>query len=393
MDSEILDPTPDDAGEEAKQPRRRCLNCHAKLAKKGTFCPRCAQRDNAGKVSLKELFIRFWVNFAHLDSKFTKMVWQLLLPARVTIEYFKGRQKRYPNPVQFFIVAMFFLFVATKIPGYGPTRHKNVVEMTRDEAKNQNNINIKPDGLYDLIKQQVTLRDLQLLYDSLPAQLRTPLTRQAVDTLILHAMDSTLELGLLDFTDSTGKDKQPQRGILDSVPINLINQSVRIATHDLVYLEPNQVAEKYHVDDWLHHVLLVQGLKSIKNPTGLMNNYLASMTWTLLAIIVFLSTVLALLYFRQRRYFVEHFVFLLHLYGGFILAATLGILIFKLTGWNWIWALLVLWAGIHNYKAMRKFYGQGRLKTLVKWGIFGMMHLLGFVLFFTLGLLVVLLLF
>ncbi len=95
----------------SKRPRRHCKNCGEKLSKRGNFCPSCSQRDFDGRVRMRDLLAKFFSNITHLDNKFVKMCWQLFIPARVTIEYFQGKIKRYPHPVQFFFIVMFFFLL------------------------------------------------------------------------------------------------------------------------------------------------------------------------------------------------------------------------------------------------------------------------------------------
>lgn len=40
------------------------------------------------------------------------MMWRLLIPARVSLDYFAGKIKQYPHPFQFFFVVMFFFLLA-----------------------------------------------------------------------------------------------------------------------------------------------------------------------------------------------------------------------------------------------------------------------------------------
>ena len=75
---------------------------------------------------------------------------------------------------------------------------------------------------------------------------------------------------------------------------------------------------------------------------------------------------------RQEFYFADHGVFTIHLYifSFIFLLAVFGLdSLKKLTGWNFInFLIFILFVGLlfYLYKAMRKFYGQGRFKTFLK---------------------------
>jgi hypothetical protein len=91
---------------------------------------------------------------------------------------------------------------------------------------------------------------------------------------------------------------------------------------------------------------------------------------------------LKLLYIRQRRFYAEHFIFLLHTHAFIYVMYTLLLLI-VVAGWfrGWLMTAMLLWVLAYTYLAMHRVYGQGWLKTLVKLGILGWSYF--FVLLFT----------
>lgn len=74
------------------------------------------------------------------------------------------------------------------------------------------------------------------------------------------------------------------------------------------------------------------------------------------------AALLALIYVRRRRVFVEHFIFSLH----FHTVVFVGFLLVLVVPWDWL--ILVVWAAfqVYLYLAMKRVYGQGWLKTLLK---------------------------
>jgi hypothetical protein len=86
------------------------------------------------------------------------------------------------------------------------------------------------------------------------------------------------------------------------------------------------------------------------------------------------ALLLKLLYVRRKQfYYVDHGIFAIHLYIFTFLILLLFILVREIrsvSGWSWIYwleALLLLFPFWYYYRAMRNFYGQSRLKTLVKY--------------------------
>ncbi|MGH2564596.1 MAG: hypothetical protein ACRDE5_08790, partial [Ginsengibacter sp.] len=91
----------------------------------------------------------------------------------------------------------------------------------------------------------------------------------------------------------------------------------------------------------------------------------------------FVALIFKLLYARQKRfYYVSHAIFTVHFYVFvfIIMLASLGISkIESFTGWQWLNIMNVLLSLItffYLYKAMRNFYGQRRMKTILKYIIF-----------------------
>jgi hypothetical protein len=86
-----------------------------------------------------------------------------------------------------------------------------------------------------------------------------------------------------------------------------------------------------------------------------------------------MALVMLLLYWRPRRFYVEHLVFFLHNHAAMflilIIEALLGA-IAKWRGWKvlaqWVIALTCLYAVWYVYRAMRLYYGQGRGLTLTR---------------------------
>ncbi|MCA0237367.1 MAG: DUF3667 domain-containing protein [Bacteroidetes bacterium] len=386
--------------ENEAQPKPECLNCGKKMPRKATFCPNCGQRNNKGKVSMSELLRRFWSNFSHLDGKFVKMCWQLLIPGKVTAEYFAGRQKRYPHPVQFFFVVMFFflLFFSKAISekeGNGIHFSKgNQNGINIDTTESQHRQQIKSEiNFFDLLKQYMLEQKIRHSYDSLPAQWKTPVTRLALDsvaTLINNPWKEELTTFREASADSTSTSD------IDTIPLNMINRQFRFAVQDIVELTPDELCERYDIHDWKDQILIEQSIKSLKDSQSLIRTYTGNMAWTVLLLITLMSFILYLLYIRQKRYYVEHFVFLMHQNAGAFLLLTVALIIRRMApdyvGAS-VWVLLVLCIGITLLFAMKRFYRQGWIKTIAKWLIYCILYCISFLIIFVLSLIAAFLIF
>jgi hypothetical protein len=84
-----------------------------------------------------------------------------------------------------------------------------------------------------------------------------------------------------------------------------------------------------------------------------------------------LALVMKLMYWRPKRYYVEHLLFLIHNHAFVFLASILVVLIagvpFLGAAAGWIGAALWFYAMWYIYRAMRSVYGQGVGLTLAKY--------------------------
>lgn len=331
------------------------------------------------------LFKQMWIKTFHLEGRLFRSLRDIFIPGKITVEFFKGKQKRYPPPVQFlFVVMFFFLFSFNHLVGTKGIRF----------STNQSGVNMQERkerfDLYETGKQYTAVQRLWQEYDSLPPAYQTPAVREALDSLFNRTYGDAAD----KFSRALSSADPSAAGVLDSMAINLGFHSIKIATPDIFQLEPEAIIAKYHIESWLDKIMVRQGIKTMKAPESLVKTYMGSLVWTILAQIALLSLLLFLLYWKQHRYYVEHFVFLLYQHTALFLILTIAIWIhyFMRFPW-WLWVLLLNSLPISQLMAMRRFYGQGFWLTFGKWAFFSIIYLVGFILFFTIGILVVFLLF
>ncbi len=365
-----------------------CRNCYHPLPYKAKFCAHCGQKDTDGRIGMKSLMGRLWNNTFHLEGKFIRTAWQLFVPGKVTTEFFKGKQERYPHPIRLFAIVMFlFLFLLNSMLKDRDAKDEWWYTSTTTSIKDETGDTLKQDkpiNIYDQMKYSAMLYDLQQDYEHLPPDLKTPQAKIVVDSLLRSfAAKHGQEEGALDSI---------LQGSFDSISFGFGH--IKIASLDLVRYEPDEIIERYHITQWTDRLIVRQGIKSFKSPEALAHAYVGSLTWTILILVAIMSGVLALFYWRQQRYYVEHFIFLLHFHTGAMLLLLLAIVGNRLGIWQ-VW--VVGWAAFlpmpAMYFALLRYYGQGWFKTLVKWILYGFLYIFAFTLSFLLTLLVVLALF
>jgi len=92
-----------------------------------------------------------------------------------------------------------------------------------------------------------------------------------------------------------------------------------------------------------------------------------------------LALVMKALYWRQKRYYVEHLLFLIHNHAFVFLAVIMLVLIGRVPYTDavigWLWAAASVYVFWYLYRAMRTVYGQGRWITLAKYFTLGTTYL------------------
>lgn len=372
-----------------------CRNCGAELpASDVIFCPHCGQRNTDGKVSMWEFISRFLQHFTHLNNKFVRTIFDLPIPGKMTEVYFRGKRKRYPHPVQlFFIVMFFFILLANSYLKDG-----SAISLTLD-PDNKKASQQPADQFYLLLQQQAQALRLHQLVDSLPHTLRTPEVRVAADSLIQLSQGGSLR----KFQESTIRylnEARRQSGLpldtleaagiwtaFDSLPINLGYQSIVVSVIDLTTLDEQTLIDKYGVTGSFNRLLFRQALKTLHNPAELVQFYVGSLSWTIFILIAVMAGVLYLLFWFQRRYYIEHFVLLVHWHSGMLLLITAVLAINKLAHLPILGLLLFLWFFISLFWAFRRYYKIGAKPLSWRYGVFLTAYAGFFFLFFTLSLL------
>jgi hypothetical protein len=112
--------------------------------------------------------------------------------------------------------------------------------------------------------------------------------------------------------------------------------------------------------------------------------FLATIPKMMFLFVPMMALVMLILYWRPRRYYVEHLVFFVHSHAAIFLLLLIEALLGWIAFWadwitvgDWVMALISLYSVWYVYRAMRVYYGQGRLLTFTKLGAVGFTYLIG----------------
>jgi hypothetical protein len=298
----------------------QCGNCGGTLT--GPYCSNCGQHAHESARSLSALFHDAWHIATHVDSRFWQTMYILLFkPGKLTKEYFADHRARYLPPVRVYLVlsVLFFAF------GLAAPNKVRVVSL--------------PSGTTPATALRKLAGDDG---DAAVPKAKEPDSND--DTTIVLAPGADFTSGI------TSCDK-----VKTSIP-------------------------------WFEKPLHESCLRNIGNHFETIKHaFAANIPKMMFLFVPMMALVMMLLYWRPKRYYVEHLVFFLHNHAAVFLLLVIESILSWLAArlaWpsfkGWVIAFISIYTVWYVYKAMRAYYGQGRLLTLSKLCVIGFTYMIGF---------------
>lgn len=335
-----------------------CLNCGAIV--QGRYCQECGQENVVPHETFGHMVKHFFYDITHFDSKFFDSVIQLIRkPGFLSKEYNAGRRFRYLHPVKMYVFtsAVFFLIFFSlfsinepdiSVPGEAAPATAEISKLenyayakakTRDDS-----LAIKK--LVDLVGKDSTVEKDSIVQGNI----RFTFDNDTRKYKSVHEYDSVQKVLPLNKRDGW---------FIRMIRRKSIDLNSRYANNEnLLYRE-------------------------------LGNKFIHTFPYLLFVSLPLYALFLKLLYTRHKKlFFVDHGIFLIHLY---IFTFLLMLVFFGMgelsdfTGWGWIGflqAALVLYGIWYAYKSMRNFYGQRRGKTVLKFILLNILCFISLVILF-----------
>jgi len=317
-----------------------CLNCGTETP--GRYCPACGQQNIEPKQSVWHLIQHFFSDITHFDGKFFVTVKDLFVkPGFLSREYMIGRRASYLDPIRMYIFtsAIFFLIFFSIF---------DVKKMHFGDDAIRNEVN-KGYGLNQALSHADNREDsLEIIKAFKSAAPYVKITDSLQNKGVLHVKPDSGDYTSVAAYDSAQKALPPDRR--DKWLKRKINQ------------RKIELIQRYQNE----HENLIRELIS---------NNVHNWPKVLFISLPLFALILKLLYVRRKQfYYVDHGIFSIHLYifSFLILLVLFGLnSLSKATGWksaiDWLILAGILYPFFYYYKAMRRFYGQGRGKTIFKY--------------------------
>lgn len=319
-------------GSRPTHPEHPCLNCGDPTT--GEYCPTCGQRKVDARVSVRAMFMDLLEDQFIVGHRLPNTLKGLLLhPGLLTAEHLNGRIARYIAPFRLYLASSLLFFLLLSITSLQMLERANFGE-GRDRV---------PGAQMDSL---ALARLDSLLADTLlPAGVR-PSLAIGRDTVLnrLSRADSLVASRRAERTNwAEGAEVRTGMAAVDSLLMARIRTLGTMEVDEAV----RTVAREFF--GWVPTVMFV--------------------------LLPVFALVLKALYIRRRRYYAEHFVFLLHAHSFVFLMFSALLLLRELGALNeWVVMGLLGWTVVYIYLAMRRVYGQGWFKTFVKYWILGWMY-------------------
>jgi hypothetical protein len=323
----------DAVSEAAAETAARCLNCGAALT--GTYCARCGQRDDRHVHSLGHFLAEAFEGLTHADSRVWRTLWPLLVrPGFLTREFFAGRRQRYLPPFRLYIVvSLLFFLVLALVPDL------RIVQIDATPARPEASV-----------AQRLAQVDARAGEPGLTAE------RKAALAVARRALEAQRARDAAAGPSEAGADTPLQLGV---------------DCDDLSYQGPG--------DAWLQPRLIAGCQKTLADKQLLGRAFLHNVPRAMFFLLPLIAAFMLLLYWRPRRYYVEHLLFFIHNHAMVFLLGTLLVPVFWLLpgglATTLLTAALLLWLAWYYFRAMRVYYGQGRRRTFAKYLFMGGVYL------------------
>lgn len=329
---------------------RSCLNCKTIMDDTDKYCPHCGQKDQNMISSMKDLISDAIGDIFNLDSRFFRTIGKLFIPGALTLAYFEGRRQAYFPPFRILLVSLLialgfinFIYKDSVNKGFStsnPFQDRKTHHLLAIDSLNRQ---------YEQEKEKILA------------------AYPGVDSATLEGIKDSILKGS---GDSSVLDLNMV--ILPGYEVNLGSKTDttpnNIDLETLIYTPLDSIANDPE-ETWGQRTLQRQVVKMLRSPGDYASSILSNLAWMIILMLPFIAFSLLVLYWRKGYYYVQHFVFLLHVTSFQVIAFTLGLAFSLFTSVIAIPISLII-ALLYHWLAFRKVYPDRFFKSMVKYFFF-----------------------
>lgn len=349
----------------------QCLNCEHPLDPSDKYCPNCGQLNSKKRVTITDLFDEFFGSLISYDSKLRQTLKALLLkPGKISREYIAGKRASYTNPFRFLlslcIVYILMIGYTTNFERLNDTSNPTVDMLNEDPNKAESIID--------------SLEKKGILAGDINGRITTRKGRDSIQIPLDSLKSATNTLALLNFRKDSLAKANPKGYYLE-----VVNDSTsgieRFAGFVQFYYRTIK-HEHYKTEDEARAMLPTKlegselwafriGKSSYRvsqEPGTFLNTAISRLPFFIFFFLPVFAVFIWILYLRKPFHYMDHLIFSFHCQSLFIILLMFAAVFEWLSGIGVNWIAVVLFS-FYLYKAMRAFYLQGRIKTILKFMI------------------------
>ncbi|WBO84361.1 DUF3667 domain-containing protein [Hymenobacter yonginensis] len=350
-----------------------CANCGYSFPADtpAEFCPRCGQQNHEVNISFGHLVEETLEGLFHFDGKVFRTAGLLLFrPGVLTRRFLEGRRMPYVPPVRLYVFLSFVFFLllssVTK-PEHG--RERPVQLFARQAATLTETAN-------DPARQQ----ELQLLRDI--AQAQSPARSDSLQRLFTDLMQQRQKAGrppqalTQATTDSTTRRSASDGLNLSVMGVKLPEEEVAKLPDDITQAQVDSVLRSKGAVPGFWNRLGVKRAVRWHHVTSeeAMHQILRGLSLLIFLIMPLAALLLKGAYFRQRRHYISHLIFTVHIHCFLFVYFAVALLLSKLSFMAWAQDYVLLIPGIYFLLSLRNFYQQSWPKTVLKSLLLGLSY-------------------
>jgi len=346
-----------DTGRKAVRYRgAECLNCGHPLDLSDVYCSYCGQLNTTKKLAIKDFFKEFIGSVLTYDSRLRYTIKDLLFkPGTISKNYAKGQRFKYANPFRFFLSVSIMYFIVQGVISFFSGGKNSMISFDNspdllviDSVSKANNNFVG--FTKNEIGNDLVFNDKEFVIDRDTISFNID-KKTASDIEYISEKD----LDTLQWVQSAFK-----RAVLyrDFYTVHKIKNST-IALDSLKHNNTKLNRWIYEKNDAIDRI--------INDKYGFLNYLLGKVPFFLFFFAPFFAFFFWLIYSKKKYTYMEHMVFIFHIFSFLFLALLIcTIPDTLLDGPVFSGIIFGIIGPFYFYKALRNFYMQGRLITILK---------------------------
>ena len=350
-----------------------CLNCSQPLDLSDRFCPYCSQLNSTKSLTLGDFIQEFFSSLVSYDSRLRFTVTDLLIrPGVISKNYIGGKRLRYTNPFRFFLsVSIIYFLLYSVVSFFDPNYNTPLFDFNEDSDTNEkSNVDPTTDTInYQQVRQQPFIKTKTNIEEVKLKDTITPNFWIINGDTIYNKKDSySKRIAKLDSMSSLGSVVMKFRIFRDFY-------------EDKEIKNPDNALDSLKLEKTRFNIWLYSKNKSMDDigdsPNDFVNYLLSKVPFFVFFFAPIYALFFWLLYVRRHFTYMEHLVFIFHIFSFVFLALIIATLIDVIFSTDFFSNIIFILVGpVYFYLALRKFYEQSHIKTAIKFILLNIIFLI-----------------